>query len=201
MFPARHGRSSGSRHAFRRAAVRSLGRRPRLMATAAVACAGLAVAFWLPTRNDSASAMENGRRGTHSQQRDGWGAGARQNADWGRDSGHRPQFPAPTGAPTTAPSSEPPTSEPPTGEPPTDAPTTAPPTTTPPATTTPPTTAPPTSTPPTTAPAARKWAPFTDYHVGDLITFDGITYKVKADHTSLPGWEPPAVPALFALVG
>jgi chitodextrinase len=85
--------------------------------------------------------------------------------------------------------------EPPATTPPTTAPTT--PTATPP--TTPPTSepAPPpaTTTPP--APAASPWKAFTLYAAGDRVTFDGITYEVREAHTSLPGWQPPAVPGLF----
>ena len=83
--------------------------------------------------------------------------------------------------------SEPPATTPPAAEP-----------TQPPAT--PPTTvpAPPaaTTTPPP-APAAKAWKPFTQYSAGDRVTFDGLTYEVKEAHTSLPEWEPPAVPGLF----
>lgn len=83
-------------------------------------------------------------------------------------------------------------------EPP-EPPATTPPTTPPTAPTTPPTTepAPPpaTTTPP--APAAKAWKPFTLYAAGDRVTFDGLTYKVKEAHTSLPAWKPPAVPGLF----
>jgi hypothetical protein len=86
----------------------------------------------------------------------------------------------PTTPPTTAPTSEPPTAEP-----------TTPPATTPPAETTAPT------TPPTTAPAAKAWAPFTDYVAGQLVTFKGVEYQVQETHTSLPGWEPTALPSLF----
>jgi beta-glucanase (GH16 family) len=74
--------------------------------------------------------------------------------------------------------------EPPPAEEPTTPPTTEP--------TTPPTT-PPTSEPP----AAEPWKPFAIYHAGDRVTFDGIAYEVKATHTSLPGWEPPALANLF----
>jgi hypothetical protein len=52
----------------------------------------------------------------------------------------------------------------------------------------------------TTAPAATPWKPFTDYKAGDLVTYKGSTYKVKEAHTSLPDWEPPAVPNLFQKV-
>ena len=62
--------------------------------------------------------------------------------------------------------------------------------------TTPPTTEP--TTPPTTEPpAAEQWAPFKIFKAGDRVTFDGIAYEVKETHTSLPGWEPPALPFLF----
>lgn len=87
-------------------------------------------------------------------------------------------------------------------QPPSSSPTT-PPATTPPATT-PPTTTPPATTPPTTAPPATEappasaaWAPFTDYVAGELVTYKGIEYQVQETHTSLPGWEPTALPALF----
>jgi hypothetical protein len=49
----------------------------------------------------------------------------------------------------------------------------------------------------TTAPAATPWKPYTNYQAGDLVTFGGATYKVLEAHTSLPGWEPTAVPSLF----
>jgi len=57
----------------------------------------------------------------------------------------------------------------------------------------------PTAPPP--AAAAKAWAPFRALKAGDLVTFGGKTYKVNEDHTSLPGWEPPALtPELFTLV-
>lgn len=63
------------------------------------------------------------------------------------------------------------------------------------------TSASPTPTPSkTTAPAATAWKPFTDYKAGDLVTYEGATYKVKEAHTSLPDWEPPNVPNLFQKV-
>ncbi|GJM82554.1 hypothetical protein HMSSN139_50500 [Paenibacillus sp. HMSSN-139] len=46
-----------------------------------------------------------------------------------------------------------------------------------------------------TGPAA--WAPYTSYAVNQLVTYNGVTYKVIQAHTSLPGWEPDKVPALF----
>lgn len=41
------------------------------------------------------------------------------------------------------------------------------------------------------------WAPNTAYAVNDTVTYGGCTYKVLQAHTSLTGWEPPVVPALF----
>jgi chitinase len=41
------------------------------------------------------------------------------------------------------------------------------------------------------------WAPNTAYAVNDTVTYGGCTYKVIQAHTSLTGWEPPVVPALF----
>ncbi|MBL7255007.1 carbohydrate-binding protein [Paractinoplanes lichenicola] len=62
-----------------------------------------------------------------------------------------------------------------------------------------PTSATPTSAAPTTPPPAKPaaWKTFTDYQVGDRVTFEGATYEVKAAHTALPGWEPSALPNLF----
>ncbi|WP_018752465.1 glycosyl hydrolase family 18 protein [Paenibacillus sanguinis] len=41
------------------------------------------------------------------------------------------------------------------------------------------------------------WAPYTAYTVNQLVSHNGIIYKVIQSHTSLPGWEPDQVPALF----
>lgn len=41
------------------------------------------------------------------------------------------------------------------------------------------------------------WAPNVAYAVNDTVTYGGCTYKVIQAHTSLTGWEPPIVPALF----
>ncbi|WP_236028967.1 beta-1,3-glucanase family protein [Paractinoplanes lichenicola] len=75
-------------------------------------------------------------------------------------------------------------------------PVTTPPTTPP--TTTPPTTRPPT-TPPTTQPPAgtTSWAANTPYAVGQIVTYNGARYQCRQAHTSLPGWEPPNVLALW----
>jgi chitinase len=77
--------------------------------------------------------------------------------------------------------------------PPTTPPTTRP--TTPP--TTPPTTTPTTTPPTTTPPSGTAWAPYTSYTVGQIVTYAGKRYQCRQSHTSLPGWEPPNVLALW----
>ncbi|MFD0696977.1 glycosyl hydrolase family 18 protein [Paenibacillus sp. GCM10027628] len=52
---------------------------------------------------------------------------------------------------------------------------------------------------PATALGASAWAPNTSYHVGDIVTYGGSTYSCLQAHTSLTGWEPPNVPALWKL--
>lgn len=44
------------------------------------------------------------------------------------------------------------------------------------------------------------WAPNISYKVGDIVSYDGKNYKCIQAHTSLVGWEPPIVPALWTLV-
>ena len=65
----------------------------------------------------------------------------------------------------------------------------------------PPTTAPPATAPPTTAPPAAgphpAWQPGIAYATGDRVSYGGAAYQCRQAHTSLPGWEPPAVPALW----
>jgi hypothetical protein len=64
-----------------------------------------------------------------------------------------------------------------------------------------PTSAAPTSATPTrTAPAVAPWKTYTAYAAGDLVKYKGVTYRVKEAHTSLPGWEPTALPNLFQKV-
>jgi hypothetical protein len=53
---------------------------------------------------------------------------------------------------------------------------------------------------PTPSKTASPWKPFTNYQAGDLVTYQGATYRVKEAHTSLPGWEPTALPNLFQKV-
>lgn len=44
------------------------------------------------------------------------------------------------------------------------------------------------------------WASNVSYKVGDQVTYGGRTYACRQPHTSLPGWEPSNVPALWNLV-
>jgi hypothetical protein len=69
--------------------------------------------------------------------------------------------------------------------------------TNPPPTTNPP---PPTNPPPTTNPppaAGGTWAPNVAYPTGQTVTYNGLRYQCRQAHTSIPGWEPPNVPALW----
>ncbi|MFI6500770.1 carbohydrate-binding protein [Nonomuraea typhae] len=45
------------------------------------------------------------------------------------------------------------------------------------------------------------WAPYTQYAVGAVVTYEGAAYTAIQAHTSLPGWEPPRVPALWRAGG
>lgn len=47
-----------------------------------------------------------------------------------------------------------------------------------------------------TAPA---WTPGVAYTAGALVTYNGATYECRQSHTSLTGWEPSNVPALWLL--
>ncbi|MCR6487193.1 dioxygenase [Amycolatopsis sp. OK19-0408] len=66
-----------------------------------------------------------------------------------------------------------------------------------------PTSTPPTSTTttggPTTSqpPGGTSWAVGTSYAAGARVTYDGRGYVCLQGHTAQPGWEPPAVPALW----
>ncbi|MFE0149897.1 M4 family metallopeptidase [Nonomuraea sp. NPDC059007] len=42
-----------------------------------------------------------------------------------------------------------------------------------------------------------EWAPYTSYTVGQVVTYQGASYRCRQSHTSLPGWEPPNVLALW----
>jgi chitodextrinase len=52
---------------------------------------------------------------------------------------------------------------------------------------------------PTSNPSGT-WQPNHAYKVGDVVTYNGHTYRCIQAHTSLVGWEPPNVPALWQLV-
>ncbi|PTL76353.1 glycosyl hydrolase family 18 protein [Vitiosangium sp. GDMCC 1.1324] len=41
------------------------------------------------------------------------------------------------------------------------------------------------------------WAAYVNYVVGDSVTYGGKAYDCRQPHQSLPGWEPPNVPALW----
>ena len=45
------------------------------------------------------------------------------------------------------------------------------------------------------------WAPGVSYAVGDLATYQGVTFRCRQAHTSQPGQEPPRVPALWERPG
>jgi hypothetical protein len=47
---------------------------------------------------------------------------------------------------------------------------------------------------------AGQWAPGISVTVGEEYAYDGTTYRVVQGHTTQAGWEPPNVPALWAVV-
>ncbi|MGH3681701.1 MAG: S8 family serine peptidase [Natronosporangium sp.] len=55
--------------------------------------------------------------------------------------------------------------------------------------------------PPPPPPGVEPWEPFTFYPVGARVSFEGLVYECRQAHTSLPGWEPPNVLALWQPVG
>jgi len=60
----------------------------------------------------------------------------------------------------------------------------------------------PTATPtPSGTTCATPWAPNTAYSVGQIVSYSGENYKCLQAHTSLTGWEPPNVPALWSPTG
>jgi hypothetical protein len=54
-----------------------------------------------------------------------------------------------------------------------------------------------TTTTTTTTQPSGTWAPDRAYTAGTQVTYNGVTYQCRQSHTSLPGWEPPNVPALW----
>jgi hypothetical protein len=56
----------------------------------------------------------------------------------------------------------------------------------------------PTTRPTTSAPGgSTSWAPGHAYRVGDVVTYNGLSYRCLQAHTSITTWEPPNVPALW----
>lgn len=49
-------------------------------------------------------------------------------------------------------------------------------------------------------PTTGSWAPNTAYKVGDIVSYNGKNYKCIQAHTSLVGWEPSNVAALWVLI-
>jgi beta-glucanase (GH16 family) len=77
---------------------------------------------------------------------------------------------------------------------------TAPPTTTKPPVVPPTTSKPPVATTPPVVvdpPAGNAWKSYTPYAVGQVVTYNGVRYQARQAHTSLPGWEPANVLALW----
>ncbi|MBU7319362.1 fibronectin type III domain-containing protein [Paenibacillus oleatilyticus] len=54
---------------------------------------------------------------------------------------------------------------------------------------------------PAMALGASEWQPNTAYKAGEVVTYAGQTYTCLQPHTSLTGWEPPNVPALWKAGG
>lgn len=52
-------------------------------------------------------------------------------------------------------------------------------------------------TDPPTQPPGSAWAPGRSYAAGDRVTYGGAAYRCLQAHTSVTGWEPPNVPALW----
>jgi hypothetical protein len=140
--------------------------RPRPLIALLVAGVGLTFALWLPTRNDSASATENGRPAGQSQGDHRRDRARDHDRDHDRDHRRDRRRESPSAAPAPSASLSPSESAP-------------------------------SGTPTSEAPRATKWAPFTDYVAGQLVTFKGVEYQVQQAHTALPGWEPSVLPTLF----
>ncbi|WP_374020120.1 glycosyl hydrolase family 18 protein [Paenibacillus thiaminolyticus] len=49
--------------------------------------------------------------------------------------------------------------------------------------------------------AAAPWATGVSYAVNDHVSYQGKIYRCRQPHTSLAGWQPPNVPALWSYVG
>ncbi|WP_051838371.1 M28 family peptidase [Streptomyces sp. NRRL WC-3742] len=44
------------------------------------------------------------------------------------------------------------------------------------------------------------WTPGTTYNAGDIVTYNGVSYRCIQGHTAQVGWEPPIVPALWEAI-
>jgi hypothetical protein len=55
----------------------------------------------------------------------------------------------------------------------------------------------PPTNPPTSPPGGSTWAAYTAYTVGQVVTYNGVSYRCRQSHTAYPGWEPPNVLALW----
>ncbi|MFI5533863.1 M28 family peptidase [Kitasatospora sp. NPDC051853] len=49
-------------------------------------------------------------------------------------------------------------------------------------------------------PSTGTWAAGTTYAAGDVVTYNGVSYRCIQGHTAQVGWEPPNVPALWGRV-
>ncbi|MFJ8045229.1 M28 family peptidase [Kitasatospora sp. NPDC096147] len=49
-------------------------------------------------------------------------------------------------------------------------------------------------------PSTGTWAAGTTYAAGDVVTYNGVSYRCIQGHTAQVGWEPPIVPALWGRV-
>ncbi|MFE0462769.1 carbohydrate-binding protein [Kitasatospora sp. NPDC058965] len=55
----------------------------------------------------------------------------------------------------------------------------------------------PSPSPSGSVPPGQTWAPGVAYQAGDRVGYGGAVYQCLQAHTSMVGWEPPAVPALW----
>lgn len=44
---------------------------------------------------------------------------------------------------------------------------------------------------------SNEWKEYTNYTVGQIVTYLGKSYKCRQSHQSLPGWDPASIPALW----
>ncbi|MFG2825440.1 M28 family peptidase [Kitasatospora sp. NPDC048365] len=49
-------------------------------------------------------------------------------------------------------------------------------------------------------PGTGTWSPGTTYQAGDVVTYNGVSYRCIQGHTAQVGWEPPIVPALWGQI-